>query len=210
MSVIFPGTVGLEVEWEYPEPPQVVYALAQLEAYLSNTVVLAEMAKQELQLDMERKFETETDPMGRAWQELVQPESEQIGILRRGSTNAEMFHAAISEGAWDTSPVGVFFDTSALPPYWIFHEQPEGTGGQRIPQRSFIDASNEAQAAIEEMGGAWMQMGIDRTVMVASPTSGRPLAPLGTTTLIGGVARREIHDPATGRFVSTRPEFYAQ
>lgn len=209
MSVTFPGTVGLELKWQYPEPPQVVYALAQLEAYLEDTQVLAEMAKQELQYDMERKFETETDPQGSAWQELVKPEAEQIGILRRGSSNAAMFHAAISEAAWTSTPVGVFFDTTVLPPYWVYHEQPEGGGVQRIPQRAFVDASNEAQMEIEEMGGRWMQIGIERTVIVSSPATGRFLAPLGTTSVIGGVARREVRDPSTGQFVSTRPAFYA-
>lgn len=212
MSVYFPGTSGVKFEWEYPEPPVVNYQLARLEAYLANTEFVAREAVRILQEDMRRKFEEERDPDGIAWQELVQPEAAQIGILRRGSTNAAMFEAAISDQAWTASPAGVWFDAGQLPPYWIYHEQPSG-GEQRLVRRAFVGPTGEAEIEIEAMAFTWLETGVDDVVYnispVRSPATGRILGTMGQTSIIGGIARREIRDPATGRFVSTRPEFYA-
>lgn len=206
MSVTFPGTAAVRFEWVEGSPETTAIQLTGLENYLANTQVIAEKAKDLLIVDMMEKFETETDPSGRAWEELVQPEVEQIGILRRGSTNAQMYHDAISDDAWEATPVGVFFNTAALPPYWEFHEQIDG-GQHRIPQRAFIDATSSAQDAIENMAMGWLEVGI-ALATVFSPRTGKAIGRMGQTSMVGGIARREIHDPATGRFVSTRPEFY--
>lgn len=213
MSVTFPGTAGIKFEWEGDTPPSVAYKIASLEAYLMDTVALAEMAKEELVVDMMEKFESESDPEGHSWDELVQPEAEQIGILRRGSTNAQMYHDAISERAWEVRAEGVYFDTSALPPYWAFHDQPD-RGEYRIPRRAFIDPTVQAQVAIEGMAARWLDIGVAYATrgvgggLVSSPSTGQFIGAIGQTTVIGGIARRELKDPSTGRFVSTRPEFY--
>lgn len=208
MSITFPSTTGLKFEWQYPDPPEIEYRLLALERYFENTEVLAQTAMRELQEDMELRFQMEVDPNGRPWEPLKQPAKDQVGILR---LSEDMYHAAVDDQAWTASPVGVFFDTGELPPYWVYHEQPEGGGNQRIPRRAFIGASDSAQSQIEDMADVWMNIGLAQaTRLVASPTTGRALAPMGATTMIGGVARRQVRDPATGRFVSTRPEFYQQ
>lgn len=212
MSVVFPSTrVNLDFEWENDTPIEINYKLAQLEGYLEDTEYLMQRAMRILQKDMAHKFETETDPSGIHWDELVKPEPEQIGILRRGSTNAAMYEAAISDEAWTASPVGVFFDSSVLPEYWVHHEQPDG-GNYRIPRREFIAPTQEAEAEIEQEAFLWMDGGVEEIAYGSSTlfgVGGNVIGHLGQTTMLGGIARRVIKDPATGRFVSTRPEFYS-
>jgi len=165
--VSFPATIGLEFDWLYPDPPVIEYQLVQLERYLENTQVLMEGAKQRAQVDMAERFETETDPDGHPWQELAQPAPEQVGILR---LSTEMYQRAISEDAWIATPVGVFFDTSRLPDYWPYHEQPEGAGGQRIPRRSFVGLSSDAEQKIVNRADEWLAGGL----------------------VLGGIFRREV------------------
>lgn len=217
MSVVFPTTrVNLDFEWENDTPIEINYKLAQLEGYLEDTEYLMQRAMRILQSDMAHKFETETDPSGAHWEDIVRPEEGQIGILRRGSTNAAMYNAAISDEAWTASPVGVFFDSSVLPDYWVHHEQPDG-GAYRIPKREFIAPTQEAEAEIETMAYGWMDYGVEEITSSSSFFGGTELfglgggviGHLGQTTMLGGIARRVIKDPATGRFVSTRPEFYS-
>lgn len=210
MSVVFPSTrINLDFEWETDTPIEINYKLAQLESYLEDTEFLMQHAMRVLQKDMAEKFETETDPSGMHWEELVRPEPEQIGILRRGSTQAAMYEAAISDEAWTASPVGVFFDSGVLPEYWIHHEQPGG-GSYRIPRREFIAPTQEAEAEIEGLAYTWMDLGVEETAGAGLlfGMGGSVIGHLGQTTMLGGVARRVIKDPATGQFVSTRPEFY--
>ena len=216
MSVVFPTTrINLDFEWENDTPIEINYKLARIEGYLEDTEYLMQRSMRILQKDMAHKFETETDPSGMHWDDLVRPEPEQIGILRRGSTNAAMYEAAISDEAWTASPVGVFFDSSVLPDYWIHHEQPDG-GSYRIPKREFIAPTQDAEAEIEGMAYAWLDTGVAEIVNESAffgsslfGAGGGVIGQLGQTTMLGGVARRVIRDPSTGRFVSTRPEFYS-
>jgi len=155
--VSLPATTGLKFDWQYPEPLDVSFQLAKIADYLEHTEVLALSIKEALQVDTERRFEQEVDPDGRPWEPLVKPTDEQIGILR---LTEEMALSAVSDDAWTATPSGVFFDASALPPYWAYHEQPEGAGGQRIPQRRFIGASPEMEVAIVAMGQQWLDGGV--------------------------------------------------
>lgn len=209
MSVIFPTTARLDFEWVENTPETIAYDLALLEGYFEDRVALTEAMKEELISDMREKFETESDPSGSPWQELKQPAKDQVGILR---LTEDMFHAAIDESAWTATPTGVFFDTGMLPPYWAFHEQPSG-GAQRIPRREFIGPTIQAQAEVTAIAGAWLDSIVAAVTMLRSP-GGRLFNPLQTKGAItrgssvgivtGGVFRRQVHDPATGRFVSTR------
>jgi len=193
MSVVFPTTrVNLDFEWENDLPVEINYKLAQLEGYLEDTEYLMERAMRILQRDMRRKFETETDPDGMHWETLVKPESNQIGILRRGSTNADMYRAAISDEAWSASPVGVFFDSGAMPDYWIHHEQPDG-GAHRIPKREFIAPTAQAQDEIEVMAATWMDAGVEAITEGFSGFSG--------FTGVFNPKSGRFHDPSTGKFV---------
>lgn len=210
MSVIFPSTARLDFKWVENTPETISYDLALLEGYFEDRAGLTEAMKHELMSDMREKFETESDPSGSPWQELKEPAKDQVGILR---LSEDMFHAAIDESAWTATPTGVFFDTGMLPPYWAFHEQPSG-GAQRIPRREFIGPTIQAQAEITATAGAWLDSIVAAVTMMRSPSSGMLFNPLETKGAVGmggrvgiitgGVFRRQVHDPATGRFVSTK------
>jgi hypothetical protein len=207
-TFFFPPTTGLDFDWEYPDPPEIAYRLAKLEAYLENTMPLMEMAKDALKTDMKEKFESESDPSGTPWAELVWPAPEQVGILR---LSTDMYEAAISEEAWDVTPGVVYFNAGVLPAYWAYHEQPEGEAGQRIPRREFVGPTFEAQEKIEGLGITWLEAGVARTVSGGGMTRG----PAGRFTSSGGrvstPASRSFFDPSalrfrdpqTGRFVKT-------
>lgn len=161
--VSFPTTINLDFDWLYPDPPRINYELVRIEEYLERTQVLAEVAQEVAQVDMAERFEREVDPDGNPWKELAQPAFDQVGILR---LSTDMYQAAISDSAWSATPVGVFFDSGSLPQgkdggqYWQYHEQPEGRGGQRIPQRRFIGLSPDAEQNVENRADEWLAQGI--------------------------------------------------
>lgn len=155
--VSFPATTGLRFDWKYPEPPVIEYQLAKLEGYFLNPISLAEVLKAKAMNDMAERFEEEVDPDGIQWKELVEPAEDQVGILR---LTEDMYHAAISEDTWDATPAGVFFDTSKLPGYWQYHEQPSG-GEQRIPRRAFVGVSESYRASMIFTAEGWLDMVLD-------------------------------------------------
>ena len=155
MTNIFQGS-GIELRVELENEISVEYQLLEVEKRLENTEVLTREAQEVAQADMERRFVTETDPDGFPWAELVRPEDEQIGILRRGSTDAYMYHQAISDEAWSATPVGLFFRTDDLPDYWVFAEQEHNEGASRQPQRRFIGLSVEAERKTEVVADKWL------------------------------------------------------
>lgn len=150
---VFPG-VGVELEWD--PVPEVIYRLSKIEAYLENTQLLAETIQPALQYDMATRFNTETDPSGNPWAELVQPAKDQQGILQ---LTGEMRDTAISDAPWEATPVGVFFDTTVLPEYWAYHD----IGSYRIPRgpRKFIGVSAVEGERIVGLGDQWMAQGIE-------------------------------------------------
>lgn len=148
--------VGLEFEWEYPDPTEITYRLAKLADYLEDTQVLSETLEATLQYDMALRFHTETDPTGKPWAPLVRPAKTQQGILQ---LSGDMRDAAISNAPWTATPVGVFFDTSELPPYWYFQD----VRSSHIPRgpRKFIGVSKKAQAEAIRTADGWLAGGIE-------------------------------------------------
>lgn len=172
--VTFPSTIGLKFDWQYPEPPDVSYQLLQIEHYLEHPEVLAEEAKQALQYDMAYKFNTETDPQGQHWLELVEPSPFQQGILQLSGT---MRDAAIDDASWIANANGVFFDPLHMSfgaPYWAYHEQPDAPAPHRIPQREFVGPTRQAEIAIGTLGEQWLARGMN----------------------VGGVFKREARAPS--------------
>lgn len=167
-----PG-VGIEFEWGDVSPEELEYRLAKIEGYLEDTQLLAETLQASLQVDMARKFETETDPKGNHWKELVQPSPFQQGILQ---LTGEMRDTAISDAPWTATPAGVFFDTTYLPEYWAIHDMGYSA---RIPRREFIGVSDVEAARAERLGDEWLAGGI----------------------MLGGVFRHEVRSPA-GTFMA--------
>lgn len=171
MSVFFPPITG-RVEFTpdtYESWHGAEFQLLGLEAYFANTEAFVEEMKAEAQIDMATRFESETDPDGVAWLPLIDPAPQQIGILQ---LTGQMREDAISDEAWVTTPEGLFFDTSVLPDYWIYHEQPEGEGAQRISRRQFIGLSDQTERKIENR----FQERVDEGL------------------LLGGVFRREVRN----------------
>lgn len=164
--VSYPPTMGLvgpglRFQWDYPDPLRVSYKLAELEYHFVNPYGLTLALEAEAREDMRERFLDETDPEGRPWEELKKPAKDQIGILR---LTEEMYEKAMSDEAWDASRTGVYFDTSVLPKYWAFHEQPEGEGGQRIPRRSFVGLSSEYREKMTFIAEGWLEEVIDDVV----------------------------------------------
>lgn len=141
------------LRFRLPNVPEVEAKLIKLDRRFKETEDLALEAMAVAQVDMEERFVEEVDPDGNPWEELVKPAEDQIGILRLTGTMAE---EAVSDAAWTATPEGVFFNTEVLPDYWVFHDQPEGAGGQRIPQRKFIGLSADAEAEILGLADMWL------------------------------------------------------
>src|SRR5215831_2810418 len=133
--VHFPSTYRLRFSWFQPKygfggeisgatytPESANILLGRLDRRLKDTTGLVEATMPFFKQDMELRFQTETDPEGRPWMPLVKEAPEQQGILQLTGALRE---AAVSDQAWIASPVGVFFNTAALPEYWIYHDQPE-------------------------------------------------------------------------------------
>lgn len=171
-----PLFAGASLHFDLDNADEIKRELVAIQDYLEDTTNLALAAKEALQIDMARRFDTETDPEGKKWEELVRPAFDQIGILQ---LTGEMRDDALSEGTWQATPVGVFFDAGELPPYWHYHD----IGSRRIPRgpRSFIGASDVEADRIERLGDEWLAGGI----------------------MVGGRFMREARSPA-GTFMSFR------
>ncbi len=158
MAVLFPPIdFRIELDWNYPEAARARFTLTEWEAYFAGTEIFLEEAKQEAQIDMASRFDTETDPEGFPWLPLIQPAPEQIGILQ---LTGELRQAAISDEAYVVTPEGLFFNTGVLPDYWVYHEQPEGEGSQRISRRPFIGLDANTEQKIENRFSEWVDEGI--------------------------------------------------
>ena len=157
--VTFASRTRLKFEWEgYPDPPDVAFRLAAMEGWFLNTTAFVEASQEIAIRDMDRKFESETDPQGKKWPELKEPAYNQVSILR---LTTQMYQDSINPNTWQVTPRGLFFDTTELPPYWIFHEQPQGAGrSRRVPRRSFIPLSAQAQAELTLLFNEWVDQGM--------------------------------------------------
>ena len=102
------------------------------------------------------------------------------GELKDKATSVGSFVAVSGKTVNDDS---LLFDTGFLPPYWVYHQQPETPNTGKIPQRRFLGMSGEAEITILEIFDQWFQ-GI---LQVATSRTGN----------IFGRRR----DPATGRFM---------
>lgn len=132
-----------------------------MEEYFENTEVFMMEAKEEAQISMAQRFVTETEPSGDRWASLKDPSPFQQGILQ---LSGQMRDDSLDDDSWIATPVGVFFDTSKIPEYWIYHEQPrydiERDSPQRIPQRKFIGLDDLTEQKIVNRGEEWLAGGI--------------------------------------------------
>lgn len=87
----------------------------------------------------------------------------------------------------------LFFNTHALPPYWVYHEQPDGPNTGNIPQRSFLGLSDLGADLVGEEFARWFDDIVEDAVTHETFTSSK-----GRT-----FARRRIPkgQPGGGRFL---------
>lgn len=167
----FPSTQpgAIHLTWEYPKPALVNYQLTKLEWAWEDPLALAIELKWLAAEDVEERFLSETDPEGSHWEELVRPAKDQVGILR---LTEKMFEAASNPRNFQATGEGVFFNTSNLPRYWAFHEQPEGEFGQRIPRRAFVGVSREFQDKMLVVAENWLDTVLDDVVDIGGGGGG--------------------------------------
>lgn len=154
----------LRFEWEYGETPAAMeMQLLSAQRYFENTVGVMEVAKRIAIKDMSEHFEREEDPSGQAWHPWAdsyeqRAAAENVGILRKSE---DLYYAAIDPSSYGIQGEGneLVFDTSGLPDYWVFHDQPTSGGTDRIPARPFIGLSDEAEAEIEAQFVEWVEYG---------------------------------------------------
>lgn len=181
-------------EYDTSDLDAAAIALYRFANYIDDEEVL-QGAKRIAMDDMEKRFETETDPFGNKWRKLTPKYEEQKArdgfpvhpILTR---TRDLRNAATSESAWSVSGESVWFHTDGLPGYWSAHEHgaPSRTyyrdvegetresgyyGG--LPQRRFIGLSNEARDEILMLTGAWLEAGMAQT---AAPFSSKHSSPV--------------------------------
>jgi hypothetical protein len=141
--------------WESPTPNEVANELFASAERLMHIEYFLEAAKSHAMHDMQKRFETETDPDGEAWRDWADSyaqyaDEHNIGILRQ---TEDLYWGAMDDSAWDVTPEGLFFDTSGLPEYWEYHQD----GTWKMAKRPFIGLSDEAERAIDAEFFAWVE-----------------------------------------------------
>lgn len=113
------------------------------------------------------------------------------GILKAAATNEANFVQVSGQTVNDDS---LFFNTDGLPPYWVYHEQPDGEGSGKIPQRSFLGLSDEGALLVGEEFARWFDDIVQEAAVTESFTSSK-----GRT-----FGRRRIPkgQPGAGRFLA--------
>lgn len=144
-------------KWIGEGPPRASLNLAEMEGWFLETTTFVEAAQEIGIRDMDRKFESETDPEGHPWAEHKRPYGGE-GILR---LTTQMYQDSIDPDTWQVTHRGLYFDTSNLPPYWIYHEQPRGTPSKRgLARRSFIPLTLRAQEELTILFNEWVDQGM--------------------------------------------------
>jgi phage gpG-like protein len=121
-------------------------------------------SSQAVQHDIRERFETETDPNGRQWQEwsmAYEPVAYAYpneGILTQSGALKE---AASSSEAVRISNNTVFYRTAMLPHYGLAHDQ--GLPGRKspLPQREFLGMSDVARNVIMGSFVEWFDRSVD-------------------------------------------------
>ena len=198
----------IDFEW-VPDPMIFSDTILHVKDELSDRTDPLILSSAALAADIRENFEGEHDPEGQAWapwstqDEFFDPVSDKWYKGRKGyGDNLPPGHSGKILNRWGelkdkATSVGSFvavsgktvnddsllFDTGFLPPYWVYHQQPEAPNTGKIPQRRFLGMSGEAEITILEIFDQWVQ-GI---LQVATSRTGN----------IFGRRR----DPATGRFM---------
>ena len=156
--------------------------LMSLSSYIANSDIPMNKAKAIAIADMEHKFNTETDPTGRKWEDLNADYAkakttavgfdQHPGILQRSFA---MRDAATDPKAYKIIGDDLYFSTSGMPlspdhkeQFWGVHQYGReqagvsgGVYGTTWVERPFIGISYTAQEEINEMFDVWMASGFE-------------------------------------------------
>lgn len=111
------------------------------------------------------------------------------GILRECATDEASYVVVAGRAVTNDA---LFFNTNALPPYWVYHEQPTSPNSGNIPQRSFLGLSGDAELEVQEVFGDWFINILSEAAVIEPFTSsaGRTFArkrfPKGSPGGVGG------------------------
>jgi len=149
-AIINPYTTTIRFKWDYPSPAELEQRIFNIGNYIGDFYKDLELIRRLAVSDMNRRFLNEEDLQGQPWhpwsdEYALVAEAENQGILRK--TEA-LYMQAVNPSNYKITFDSVDMHTAALPHYWIFHDQPVGTGPFRLWPRPFIGLSDEARATV--------------------------------------------------------------
>lgn len=157
------GTMRLDA---VPYPERVAFMYMRLADYIEDTRLPMLAAKRIAQEDMQRHFDTDTDPEGNPWVPL-DPDYAKKKAKMGGDPNniltlsGDLERGATSEAAWVATEEALFFKTSALPHYWDVHES--GSGADMAGYAALVRERIRGKARLaDDPGGARDSMDIGR------------------------------------------------
>jgi len=168
---------GVHIEWT-PDPIVFGRAILEVDKALNNTIVPMEWAAREMQMDIQERFETETDPDNQPWTDWSENYEEfahnypNIGILTQ---SAELAQAVTSDEAIIVNSHTVFFNENVMPErgYWHQYGAPDrktkSGASNPLPERRFLGLTVQTRAYIFAMFEAWF----DEAIQVYTTSLGR-------------------------------------
>jgi phage gpG-like protein len=184
----FEGTITFE--WA-PDPLIVAQEIETVARELDDMMAPLQAARQIAAQDIDKRFDTKTDPDGGAWapwsaEYAARPPLgtllEATGAMRAAAGSPSAFSVTAHAGGGE-----VFFTGAGVPEYWIFHQLGatrhshsketiaflEESGGEYIPNtlpaRPFVGLSEEAEVLIVDVFDEWLGGVINLAV---HPTTG--------------------------------------
>lgn len=171
----FEGTITFE--WA-PDPLIVAQNIRTMADDLSNMIEPLQAARQIAAQDVQKRFDTKTDPDGKAWEPWAPSYAAKPPIGTLLEATGAMRAAAASPAAFDVNEFGdggeVVFTGAGLPEYWIYHQlgasrqqhsvetrefikQFSGTEpiANELPARPFVGLSEEAELMIVDIFDEW-------------------------------------------------------
>jgi hypothetical protein len=106
-------------------------AIFEMAEWIEDTSTPLLEAREIARHDMDRRFSTQIDPLGKPWEKLSRfyatEKQNAVGFVLPILTREGALHsAAIDESAWFIEGDSVMFSTANLPDYWAYHQQELG------------------------------------------------------------------------------------
>ncbi len=154
-----------------PDPSRVAFDLMKIAGYLEDTGPPMRAAARIGKEDMQRHFDTDSDPEGNPWTPLDPEYLKKKAKMARLKTNPDniltlsydLERAATGDAAWITTENALFFSTKGLPGYWDVHQSgsdASGMSGYAAGVR--LRTENKDRFEDDPKGGKHTNMGIGR------------------------------------------------